>query len=78
MPLSPATPLQGLAVDDVGAFAALAFASPETWIGREVEIAGDERTGPQYAEAIAKDLHAAVSYQQVPWKPSVSRARTST
>ncbi len=68
MPLSPATLLQGLAVDDVGGFVALAFSHPEEWIGRELEIAGDERTGPQYAEAIARDLGVPASYQQIPWE----------
>ena len=39
--------LQVISVDDIGAFAAIAFDDPERWIGRSTEIAGDEVTLPQ-------------------------------
>jgi uncharacterized protein YbjT (DUF2867 family) len=68
MPLSPERPLQAVASDDIGAFVALAFADPATWIGREFELAGDERTLPAYAEAISADIGASVDYVQVPWE----------
>jgi uncharacterized protein YbjT (DUF2867 family) len=68
MPLSPDRPMQAVAADDIGAFMAMAFADPTAWIGREFELAGDERTLPAYAEAIAADLGAPVDYVQVPWE----------
>jgi uncharacterized protein YbjT (DUF2867 family) len=68
MPLSPERRLQGVAVDDVGAFAALAFREPERWRGRELELAGDEMTGPQYGAAMSRRLGRPVRYQQVPWE----------
>ena len=68
MPLSPERMLQGVAADDIGAFVALAFSSPEQWIGREFELAGDERTVPQYAEAVAARIGKPVQYVQVPWE----------
>jgi len=68
MPLSPDRPLQGVACDDIGAFVAMAFADPAAWVGREFELAGDERTLPAYAEAIAADIDARVDYVQVPWE----------
>ena len=38
--LAPEVPQQFMAVDDVGAVAALAFSRPKEWIGREVSLAG--------------------------------------
>jgi uncharacterized protein YbjT (DUF2867 family) len=68
MPLSPDRSLQAVASDDIGAFVAMAFADPAAWVGREFELAGDERTLPAYAEAIAADIGARVDYVQVPWE----------
>jgi uncharacterized protein YbjT (DUF2867 family) len=42
--LSPERRLQLVAVEDIGAFAAKAFEEPERWIGRAVELAGDDLT----------------------------------
>jgi uncharacterized protein YbjT (DUF2867 family) len=65
-PLLPATPLQMVAVDDIGAFAALAFAAPERWIGRTIELAGDELTMLQAAERFGLVIGRPVQYVQVP------------
>jgi len=43
--------LQVISVDDIGAFADIAFDDPERWIGRSTEIAGDEVTLPQAVAA---------------------------
>jgi len=53
-PLSPEKPLQQLAVEDLGAVAAVAFESPERWIGSEFDIAGDELTMPETTSAFAR------------------------
>jgi uncharacterized protein YbjT (DUF2867 family) len=66
-PLDPGKPFQQVAVEDVGAFAAMAFEHPDVWIGREVEIAGDERTMPEIAEAFGRVAGREVGYYQVPW-----------
>jgi uncharacterized protein YbjT (DUF2867 family) len=50
----PDKPLQLIAADDVGAFAALAFANPQDYIGQALEIAGDELTEPQIVETMVK------------------------
>ena len=68
MPLSPGRTLQTVASDDIGAFVAMAFADPDAWIGRAFELAGDERTLPEYAQAIAADVGAPVEYVQAPWE----------
>jgi len=64
--LLPATLLQLVAVDDIGAFAALAFAQPEQWIGRAIELAGDELTMPQVAVCFGRVIGRPVQYVQVP------------
>lgn len=66
-PLSPDTRLQQIAVDDIGAFAAMAFSDPEAWRGREVDIAGDEPTMRETAETFGRILDQEVRYVQVPW-----------
>jgi uncharacterized protein YbjT (DUF2867 family) len=64
--LTPARTLQGVAVDDIGAVVATAFADPATWVGAAFELGGDERTLPDYAAAIAADLGVPVDYRQLP------------
>lgn len=66
-PLSPDTTLQQIAVDDIGVFAAMAFRNPDKWIGRELDIAGDEGTMTQLAADFSKITGIKVEYQQVPW-----------
>ncbi|MFI6742532.1 NmrA/HSCARG family protein [Nonomuraea sp. NPDC050451] len=62
----PAVPQQIMAVDDVGAFAALAFARPEEWIGRAVDLAGDELTPLQIAAAVSEAIGRPLPYVQLP------------
>jgi len=54
MGMSPEKPLQLIAVNDIGAFAALVFAQPERWIGQGLEIAGDELTEVQMADVMTR------------------------
>jgi uncharacterized protein YbjT (DUF2867 family) len=58
--------LQLIAVDDIGAFAALAFRSPELFIGAEFEIAGDELTEEQMAQTLAKVIGRPVTVAPPP------------
>jgi uncharacterized protein YbjT (DUF2867 family) len=73
-PLDPARTLQQVAVDDIGAFAALAFEHPGKWLGRAVELAGDELSMTQLAETFGRVLGREVRYQQVPWDQFESNA----
>lgn len=66
-PLSPDTSLQQVSVDDVGAFAALAFDRPDRWIGKALELAGDELTMRETARAFGEVLDSHIEYVQVPW-----------
>lgn len=66
-PLDPDKPFQQVAVEDVGSFAAIAFEHPNEWIGREVDLAGDEQTMPEIAETFGRVIGREVEYYQVPW-----------
>lgn len=66
-PLDPGKPLQQVAVEDVGSFAAIAFENPDRWIGREVDLAGDEQSMTEIAETFGRVIRREVSYYQVPW-----------
>jgi uncharacterized protein YbjT (DUF2867 family) len=48
------TPMQMIAVDDIGALTALAFDHPAKYIGRSLEIAGDELTESQIADTLTR------------------------
>ncbi|SNS81932.1 Uncharacterized conserved protein YbjT, contains NAD(P)-binding and DUF2867 domains [Streptosporangium subroseum] len=62
----PDVPQQIMAVDDIGAFAALAFARPDEWIGRAIDLAGDELTPRRIAEAIGEAVGRPLPYVQIP------------
>ena len=67
-PLDPDKSLQQVSVNDIGAFAAMAFENPEKWIGRELDLAGDESTMVELAETFGRVMGQRVEYVQVPWK----------
>lgn len=67
LPLSPLTRLQMVAVDDIGAFAALAFEHSGHWHNQVFELAGDELSMTDVAEAFSRISGRQVQYQQVPW-----------
>ena len=67
-PLDPHTALQQVSVEDVGVFAAMAFEDPERWLGREVDLAGDQSTMLELAETFGRVLGRKVEYVQVSWE----------
>jgi uncharacterized protein YbjT (DUF2867 family) len=68
LPLNPQTALQQISVEDIGAFAVLAFQNASKWAGRTIELAGDELTMLQVAETLSRVLGRNVKYVQVPWE----------
>jgi uncharacterized protein YbjT (DUF2867 family) len=66
-PFDPDKPFQQVAVEDIGAFAAIAFENPDRWIGREVDLAGDEQSMTEIADTFSRVIGREVSYYQVPW-----------
>ena len=67
-PLDPEKPFQTIDADDIGVFAAEAFDDPGTWVGREVDIAGDELTMLEIAGTFSRVIWRNVDYLQVPWE----------
>ena len=67
-PLDPDKPLQQISTEDIGAFAAMAFDDPDRWIGREMDIAGDELTMVQTAQTFGRVIGRKVDYYQIPWE----------
>ncbi|MEU4064924.1 NmrA/HSCARG family protein [Streptomyces wedmorensis] len=67
--LDPDTSVQLIATSDIGVFAAEAFENPEAWLGRVVEIAGEDLTGPQMAAAFEAASGVPTRYQQLPIEP---------
>lgn len=62
LPLTPETILQQVAVDDIGAFVAMAFEHPGKWHGSATDLAGDE----SFVDQIAQTLQA--TYSQMSWE----------
>lgn len=52
--LRPEKERQLIAVEDIAVFAALAFANPEQYLGKTIELAGDALTESQIADTFAK------------------------
>jgi uncharacterized protein YbjT (DUF2867 family) len=67
--LRPDKTLQIVATEDIGAFAGLAFADPERYLGKTIELAGDELTEPQIAAVFSKVIGRPV-VAEGPQKPN--------
>ncbi|MFC4010820.1 NmrA/HSCARG family protein [Nonomuraea purpurea] len=65
---APDVPVQLIAVTDIGAFAALAFADPATYLGQALELAGDELSPNATVRLIGWHLGRQITYQQVAGK----------
>jgi uncharacterized protein YbjT (DUF2867 family) len=66
-PLNPTTTLQMVAVDDIGAFAALAFEHPGQWKNRTFLLADDELSMQQIADTFSRVTARDVKYVHVSW-----------
>ncbi|MEV0697681.1 NmrA/HSCARG family protein [Saccharopolyspora sp. NPDC050389] len=64
--IKPDVPVQLIAGTDIGAFAALAFTDPGGYLGRALEIAGDELTFPQITDAISRATGSTATYRAIP------------
>ncbi|MEU7838543.1 NmrA/HSCARG family protein [Nonomuraea sp. NPDC049129] len=58
--------MQLIAIDDTGAFAALAFADPDAYLGQAMEITGDRLTAPQIAAALGKAAGRQIPHTRIP------------
>ncbi|MDA3648075.1 NmrA/HSCARG family protein [Saccharopolyspora indica] len=58
-----------IALEDIGAFAALAFENPDTYVGEALEIAGDSLTPPQIAAALSRAAGREFRHVEMPLEP---------
>ena len=58
--------VQLIAIDDIGAFAALTFADPGRYLGQAIEITGDRLTSPQIADALSAAAGRPIPHTQIP------------
>jgi uncharacterized protein YbjT (DUF2867 family) len=64
MGLRPDKGMQMIAADDIGVFVEMAFANPAEYLGKTIEIAGDELTEPQIAALFTKVIGRPVQLSQ--------------
>jgi uncharacterized protein YbjT (DUF2867 family) len=57
---------QLIALDDIGAFVALAFSDPAEYVDKAIAIAGDALPPPQTAAALSRVTGRHVPYVQIP------------
>lgn len=60
--VEPNVPFQMIASKDIGEFVEAAFAEPDVYLGKSIDIAGDEKTLPEIAEIFSKETGRTVSY----------------
>ncbi|MFE9575865.1 NmrA family NAD(P)-binding protein [Nocardia sp. NPDC006044] len=58
-------PMKVIALADIADIAALAFADPDRWHGKTLELAGDAPTPPAAAEAISRATGHPIRYQEL-------------
>ncbi len=71
LPLHPATRLQVIAAENIGSFAALAFEQPESFIGKALEIAGDELTMTEIAETFSRAIKRPIEFVEQPMEQAI-------
>ena len=65
-PIRGDKPYQTIAIENIGAFAALAFEKPEMFLGLELEVAGNEMTNVEAAATFSRVLGRPVKFQKLP------------
>lgn len=68
LPVDPMVPYQQVAVADIATFSAMAFDRPDDWIGRSIDLAGDDLPMLHVAEVFGRVTGRAVRYAQMRWK----------
>jgi len=61
-------PRQFIACKDLASFAVQAFKEPEEWIGRAINVAGDEMTNAEMAEIFSRVLGRPVPLNRITWE----------
>jgi uncharacterized protein YbjT (DUF2867 family) len=64
--IEPDTRVQAIAVEDIGRYGLKAFEEHEALNGRAIDIAGDELTAPEMAQALSEVTGREIQYYRVP------------
>lgn len=64
--LKPETRLQMIAVDDIGAYGALAFTKAAELDKQEIDLGGDARTMPETAAVLSEALGRKIEFMRIP------------
>lgn len=64
--LPASRPMQLVAVEDIGSFAAFVIQHPKDFLGKRIDIAGDERTGEETASVLSKAAGKPIRYESFP------------
>ena len=63
-----------VAPQDIGRVVATAFANPDTWIGRDLNLAGQRVSYAGIAATMSRVMGHAVRYEQIPWAEYAANA----
>ena len=66
-PRDPGRSHQWIAARDIGFFVGEAFDNPDEWIGRTLEIAGDQLTIAEFVDVLSRAVGDEIQYRQVTW-----------
>ena len=64
--LKPARKLQQISVGDIGRFNAMVIGRREPFLGKRINISGDELTGVEMAEALSRAIGKPIAYAEQP------------
>ncbi len=59
-------PLEGISVKNIGEFAGLILENPERFLGKRINIAGDELDGNRWAEVLSAASNKQIGYSEIP------------
>ena len=71
LPLHPQTRLQLIATENIGSFAALAFEQPTGFLGKTLEIAGDELSMTELAETFSRVMKRTIEFVELPMEQMI-------
>ena len=65
-PVRADRPLQMIAVEDVGRIAVAAFDNPQIYLGKDIDIAGDELRLPEAVQMLSREEDRKIVYEPMP------------
>jgi len=71
LPLHPQTRLQLIATENIGSFAALAFEQPTGFLGKTLEIAGDELSMTELGETFSRVMKRTIEFVELPMEQMI-------